>query len=157
MLVEQDVLDPKPHADEVAFGGWAIDLHPYKGIDAVDEPPFTPTHGKTTYGIPLRCYFSRNIENLFFAGRNISATHVAFASTRVMATCAVGGEAIGWAMGQCVKQNTTPAKLVADLITGRLDRNPWADLPWKAVPGHFGQPWFLPLVGSYYKLLDRVQ
>jgi hypothetical protein len=114
MLVEQDVLDPKPHADEVAFGGWAIDLHPYKGIDAVDEPPFTPTHGKTTYGIPLRCYFSRNIENLFFAGRNISATHVAFASTRVMATCAVGGEAIGWAMGQCVKNNTTPAKLVAD-------------------------------------------
>jgi hypothetical protein len=114
MLTEQDVLDPKPHGDEVAFGGWAIDLHPYKGIDAIDEPPFTPTHGKTTYGIPLRCLFSRNIENLFFAGRNISATHVAFASTRVMATCAVNGEAIGWAMGQCVKQNTTPAALVAD-------------------------------------------
>lgn len=114
MLSEQDVLDPKPHADEVAFGGWAIDLHPYKGMDAIDEPPFTPTHGKNVYGIPLRSYVSRNIDNLLFAGRNISATHVAFASTRVMATCAIGGEAIGWAMGQCVQQNITPAKLVAD-------------------------------------------
>ena len=114
MLTQQDVLEPKPHADEVAFGGWAIDLHPYKGIDAVDEPPFTPTHGKSVYGIPLRCYFSRNIENLFFAGRNISATHVAFASTRVMATCAVGGEAIGTAMAQCVRESITPAKLVDD-------------------------------------------
>jgi len=52
---------------------------------------------------------------------------------------------------------THMGEIMADLITGRFDRNPWADLPWKAVPGHFGQPWFLPLVGSYYKLLDRVQ
>jgi FAD dependent oxidoreductase len=49
------------------------------------------------YSIPLRCYHSRNVSNLFFAGRNISATHVAFASTRVMATCALGGQAIGTA------------------------------------------------------------
>jgi len=52
---------------------------------------------------------------------------------------------------------THMGEIMADLITGRIDRNPWADLPWKAVPGHFGQPWFLPLVGTYYKLLDRLQ
>ncbi|MDP3342473.1 FAD-binding oxidoreductase [Frigidibacter sp.] len=52
---------------------------------------------------------------------------------------------------------THMGEIMADLITGRIDRNPWADLPWKAVPGHFGQPWFLPLVGTYYKFLDRVQ
>ncbi len=116
MLTQNDVLEPKPHSDDVAFGGWAIDLHPYKGIDAIDEPPFTPTHVNNVYGIPLRCYFSRNIENLFFAGRNISATHVAFASTRVMATCAIGGEAIGWAMAHCVREKLTPAKLVTDRV-----------------------------------------
>lgn len=114
ILTQADVLDIHKHADEVAYGGWAIDLHPVKGIDAVDEPPFTPTHGKDVYGIPLRCYFSRNIENLFFAGRNISATHVAFASTRVMATCAIGGEAIGNAAAYCVKRGVTPGQLVLD-------------------------------------------
>jgi len=52
---------------------------------------------------------------------------------------------------------THMGEIMADLMTGRIDRNPWADIPWHAVPGHFGQPWFLPLVGTYYKLLDRVQ
>ncbi|HEX9856709.1 MAG TPA: FAD-binding oxidoreductase [Paracoccaceae bacterium] len=52
---------------------------------------------------------------------------------------------------------THMGEIMADLMTGRINRNPWADMPWHAVPGHFGQPWFLPLVGAYYKLLDRVQ
>jgi hypothetical protein len=114
ILTEHDVLEARQHADEVAYGGWAIDLHPVRGIDAIDEPPFTPTHAPHVYGIPLRCYFSRNIDNLFFAGRNISATHVAFASTRVMATCAVGGEAVGFAAAYCAAHNITPGSLVDD-------------------------------------------
>lgn len=52
---------------------------------------------------------------------------------------------------------THMGEIMADLMTGRINRNPWAEIPWHAVPGHFGQPWFLPLVGAYYKLLDRVQ
>lgn len=52
---------------------------------------------------------------------------------------------------------THMGEIMADLMMDRIDRNPWADIPWNAVPGHFGQPWFLPLVGAYYKLLDRVQ
>lgn len=52
---------------------------------------------------------------------------------------------------------THMGEIIADLMTGAIDRNPFADLPWAAVPGHFGQPWFLPLVGAYYKFLDRVQ
>ena len=52
---------------------------------------------------------------------------------------------------------THMGEIMADLMTGTIDRNPFADLPWAAVPGHFGQPWFLPLVGAYYKVLDRVQ
>lgn len=51
---------------------------------------------------------------------------------------------------------THMGEIMADLMLGRADRNPWADLPWGAVPGHLGQPWFLPLVGAYYKLKDRL-
>ncbi len=97
VLKEQDVLGGRIFEDQVAYGGWAIDLHPPSGVDVPDEPPYTPTGFDHLYTIPLGCYHSRNIGNLFFAGRNISATHVAFASTRVMATCAIGGQAIGTA------------------------------------------------------------
>jgi len=115
VLTQHDVQQAPVHTDEVAFGGWAIDLHPPKGIDAVDEPPFTPHHVENVFGIPLRCYYSRNVENLFFAGRNISATHVAFASTRVMATCSVGGEAVGFAAARCVKDGLkSPQQIVDD-------------------------------------------
>ena len=52
---------------------------------------------------------------------------------------------------------THMGEIMADLITGRIDRNPWEGLPWPAVPGHFGKPWFLPFVGLYYKTLDRIR
>ncbi len=97
VLTQSDVQGGTVFADQVAYGGWAIDLHPPSGVDVPDQPPYTPFHVKHLYSIPLRCYHSRNVSNLFFAGRNISATHVAFASTRVMATCAIGGQAIGTA------------------------------------------------------------
>ena len=120
VLTEQDVLGGRVFADQVAYGGWAIDLHPPSGVDVPDEPPFTPTHFKHLYSIPLGCYHSRNIANLFFAGRNISASHVAFASTRVMATCAIGGQAIGTAAAlwrdadsSDIRQLSTPANISA--------------------------------------------
>lgn len=97
VLTEHDVLGGRIFPDQVAYGGWAIDLHPPSGVDAVEEQPYTPTHFPHLYSIPLRAYHSRNVANLFFAGRNLSATHVAFASTRVMKTCAAGGQAIGTA------------------------------------------------------------
>ena len=52
---------------------------------------------------------------------------------------------------------TYMGEVMADLMTGRIDRNPWADLPWHAVPLHGGKPWFLPLVGLYYQTLDRIK
>ncbi|MGF1593756.1 MAG: NAD(P)/FAD-dependent oxidoreductase [Kiloniellaceae bacterium] len=51
---------------------------------------------------------------------------------------------------------THMGEIMADLMIGRLNRNPWDGLPWPAVPGHFGKPWFLPFVGAYYKIKDRV-
>jgi len=97
VLTQHDVLGGKIFPDAVAYGGWAIDLHPPSGVDVPNEPPFTPTGFKHLYTIPMRSLLSRNVPNLLCAGRNISATHVAFASTRVMATCSVMGQAVGTA------------------------------------------------------------
>lgn len=97
MLTQDDLIQGRRFEDAVAYGGWPLDLHPPSGIDAVEEAPCRHIHLDGLYTIPLRALYSRNVENLFFAGRNISATHVAFASTRVMATCAVMGQAIGTA------------------------------------------------------------
>ncbi len=97
VLTQQDLEAGRLFPDTVAYGGWPLDLHPPSGIDAIEEAPCRHILLPGLYAIPLRALYSRNITNLLFAGRNISATHVAFASTRVMATCAVMGQAIGTA------------------------------------------------------------
>jgi hypothetical protein len=113
VLTQDDVLSGRLFPDAVAYGGWAIDLHPPSGVDAKDEPPFTPTHAEAAYTIPLRCLHSRNVPNLLFAGRNISASHVAFASTRVMATCSVMGQAIGTTAALAVAKKVPLAELAS--------------------------------------------
>jgi len=120
VLVEQDILTGRIFDDQVAYGGWCIDIHPPSGVDATAEAPCWQTYIKHLYSIPFGCYHSRNIPNLFFAGRNISASHVAFASTRVMATCAIGGQAIGtaaalWrdAAGSDIRQLATKENIAA--------------------------------------------
>lgn len=117
VLAQNDILPAQGlphHWDDVAFGGWPIDLHPPGGIDRPDLPPFVPTYVPRLYGIPLGCMVSRNISNLMFAGRNFSATHVGFASTRVMATCAVIGQAAGTAAALSVKSESLPAVAAKD-------------------------------------------
>jgi glycine/D-amino acid oxidase-like deaminating enzyme len=59
--------------------------------------------------------------------------------------------------GHGAQLSTQLGILMADAILGREDRNPLKGLAWPAVPGHLGKPWFLPLVGLYYKALDRIQ
>ena len=110
MIRQQDVIDQTHFEDTVAHGGWAIDLHPADGVYS-EKPGCTQWHSKGTYGIPYRCYYSQNISNLFLAGRIISATHVAFGSTRVMATCGSGGQAIGTAAALCQKHGCDPREL----------------------------------------------
>jgi hypothetical protein len=96
------------------IGGWPIDTHPPEGVDAPNEPPCTQHHLPYLYDIPLRCCVSAGPRNLMFAGRNISATHIAFASTRVMATCAVIGQGVGTAAALALRQNVLPADIAAD-------------------------------------------
>jgi hypothetical protein len=97
LLTQHDLEASRIFEDAVAYGGWDMDIHPPTGVDAINEPPCVQTRLPGLFTIPFRCLYSRNVPNLLFAGRNISATHVAFASTRVMATCSVMGQAIGTA------------------------------------------------------------
>ncbi|KQS31174.1 FAD-dependent oxidoreductase [Dyadobacter sp. Leaf189] len=110
MLKQQDIVEQTTFKDTAAFGGWSLDLHPADGVYS-DQSGCNQWHSKGVYSIPYRCYYSRNITNLFIAGRIISATHVAFASTRVMATSAVGGQAVGIAAALAKKYGCTPREI----------------------------------------------
>jgi hypothetical protein len=110
ILRQQDVVERRLHADAVAYGGWSIDLHPADGVFA-EIAGSHHLHSKGVYQIPYRCYYSRNIENLFLAGRIISTTHVAFGSTRVIATCALGGQAVAAAAALCKKYGELPRQI----------------------------------------------
>ena len=117
MLTQKDVVEQRSHFDAVSFGGWALDLHPAEGVFG-DQPGCTQWHSKGVYQIPFRTMYSKNIKNLFLGGRLISATHVAFGSSRVMATCAHNGQAVAIAAAICVEQNLLPADL---LVKERMD------------------------------------
>lgn len=115
ILREQDLMgSAQPLKDGVCIGGWSMDDHPPTGFDRPDLKPCRQIPPPFVYNIPLRSLYSRNISNLLMAGRNLSATHVAFTSARVMATCAVMGQAVGTAAAYCVKHNCSPRQLAAD-------------------------------------------
>ncbi|WP_017446898.1 FAD-dependent oxidoreductase [Gayadomonas joobiniege] len=111
MLKQSDIVEQKTFDDAVSYGGWAIDLHPAEGL-FTNKPACTQFHAKGVYQIPYRCFVSKDIDNLFLGGRIISATHMAFGSTRVMITCAHGGQAIGEAAALCVEHNVQPNALL---------------------------------------------
>jgi len=112
MITQMDLVEQRTHDDAVSFGGWAMDLHPADGVYS-DKPGCTQWHSKGVYQIPYRCLYSRNIKNLFLAGRVISASHVAFGSTRVMATCGHTAQAVGTAAALCLRDGLMPRDLTA--------------------------------------------
>jgi hypothetical protein len=111
MLTQQDVVEQTIFPDAVSFGGWAIDLHPPDGVFSA-KPGCTQWHSKGVFQIPYRTMYSRNVPNLFLTGRILSASHIAFGSTRVMATCAHNGQAVGMAAALCFEGHLTPRDLV---------------------------------------------
>lgn len=112
ILTEHDLMGRRGEpADAVSIGGWGMDDHPPGGFDRSDLQPFKTVPPPHPYNIPLRCLYSRNIDNLWMAGRNISASHVAFTSTRVMATCAAIGQAVGTAAAHALEQGLLPRQL----------------------------------------------
>jgi len=121
MMIQADLIEQKTHEDAVAFGGWSIDLHPADGVFS-DRSPCNQWHSKGIFQIPYRCYYSRNIKNLFFAGRNISVSHIAFGATRVMGTCAYGAQAVAVAASLCLRYQKQPAALYKEKYLTLLQR-----------------------------------
>lgn len=116
MLSQQDLIEARSFADAVAYGGWPIDLHPPEGVFSKEPPNMTFPLARP-YQIPFRCLYSKNIDNLMFAGRNISCSHVAMGSTRIMATCGVIGQACGVGASIAVQQQCTPRGVGQDHIS----------------------------------------
>jgi len=112
IMIQQDVIGQRRHEDAVAFGGWAIDLHPADGVYS-EKSGCTQWHSRGVYQIPYRSMYSRNISNLFLAGRVISVSHVAFGTTRVMATTGHSAQAVGMAAAMCREGGLLPRDIIA--------------------------------------------
>lgn len=112
MLNENDVLENKQFHDAVAYGGWPMDIHTPNGLYDFDKHPSEVFSFDGAYTIPYRSYYSKNVNNLMMAGRNISASKMAMGSTRVMGTCAVGGQAVGTAAAMCINMNCRPSDIL---------------------------------------------
>jgi hypothetical protein len=126
ILTEEDVVSKKDFPDGFVPSTWSIDLHYPKKQYAQKFPdnPFISyaVHGKGVdrsygYPVPYRCFYSRNIENLFMAGRCISVTHEALGTVRVMKTCGMMGEVVGRAASICIKEDCLPR----DVYESHLD------------------------------------
>jgi hypothetical protein len=120
ILHVEDIRTNRPWADAAVPCTWHIDLHfphdKYKEGHDGDEFISDFTRGgiyayKGPYWIPYRTLYSRNVGNLFMAGRDISVTHEALGAVRVMRTCGMMGEVVGMAAAICKKYNCTPREV----------------------------------------------
>lgn len=113
ILKEDDLTKHVVHEDGTAATTWTVDLHypdpkntaNFPGAEFKSIAKHSPIY---PYPIPYRCLYSRNIDNLFMAGRNISVTHVALGTVRVMRTTGMMGEVVGMAASLCKKYNVLP-------------------------------------------------
>lgn len=113
LLNETDILENKIFEDAVCYGGWCVDLHTAHGLlDLHRHPSGDCRFFDGVYTIPYRSYYSKNISNLFMAGRNISATKLGMCSTRIIGCCAIGGQAVGAAAALCKKYDCNPRELM---------------------------------------------
>ena len=121
VLTQQHLQDPELLDDNVAYGVWFVDIHTHGILDRGKAPYTSPfadenwdAKGTRCYGIPLRALYSRNIHNLMMAGRPISASYVAFSSTRVLCTGSVVGHAVGIAAALCTKYKKSPREVAKE-------------------------------------------
>ena len=129
VITENDVRAEGRFHDIVAYAGWSMDDHFPEGFYYKGGHPTIYHSAPSPWGIPLRALISKNIENLVFAGRNISVTHAALSSCRVMGSCALMGQAIGTAVAQAVKDGVA----VEDVDIAKLQQKLMADdcyIPW---------------------------
>jgi hypothetical protein len=134
VLNQNDVESQGKFDDLVAYGGWSMDDHDTAGFWAFKkEKPSTIFHkAPSPYGIPFRSLYSKNIDNLFFAGRCASASHAAMSSTRVMGTGCSMGQAVGTAAVMAVRLDFSPRSVGQQHIRQLQQSLLWQDcyLPW---------------------------
>lgn len=129
-VTQNDVEAEGRFEDIVAYAGWSMDDHFPAGFYYTAGHPTIYHPAPSPWGLPLRCMISKNIQNLTFAGRNISVTHAALSSSRVMATCAILGQALGTAVAQAVATK----KDIRDIHIPTLQKTLLDDdcyIPWK--------------------------
>jgi hypothetical protein len=130
IVTQNDVEAEGRFHDIVAYAGWSMDDHFPEGFYYTKGYPTIFHKAPRPWGLPLRCMISENIENLVFAGRNISVTHAALSSSRVMATCAILGQALGTAVAQAIHSN----RHIEDIDIDELQQTlMWDDcfIPWR--------------------------
>jgi len=114
VLAQEDVVRNRQFVDAAVPATWMIDLHlpdpryaeGFEGDEFISEAHYTKY--TPPYWVPYRCLYSRNIANLFMAGRDISVTHEALGAVRVQRTCGMMGEVVGMAASLCRKHRTSP-------------------------------------------------
>ncbi len=122
LVTEHNIQEKTAFQDEIAFGGWFIDLHTPGGLLAPSAEPSNAEHYDTftdyavssycgPYGLPLRSLISKDVPNLMMAGRNISCTHAALGTLRVMGTTALLGQAAGLAAARSISLNVNPIEV----------------------------------------------
>lgn len=114
VLTEHDLLESRIFEDAVAYGGWPIDTHTPMGIKGRKENANRFIELKDVYTIPYRCLYAADMDNLLVGGRAVSASHLAFASLRVMGTTSVIGQAIGTSAALIIKYGVTSRELYSN-------------------------------------------
>lgn len=163
VLREQDVTSDRQWEDACVPCTWSIDLH----YPAPDNSKFFPGNefrsiaqmGKKPphYAIPYRTLFSRNVENLFMAGRNISVTHITLGTVRVMRTGGMMGEVVGMAAAICRKHDSLPRSVYANYLPELIElmKAGVADFPYESMP--IQTPKWLSSAGINYARSAKVK
>jgi hypothetical protein len=108
ILTQNDCINNTHFDDVISYTGWDLDIHHPEGIYGGKNGPLYCARRVHAPEVPFRCLYSVNIDNLMFAGRNISTTHIAMGTTRVQNTIATFGQAVGTAAAMCVRLGETP-------------------------------------------------
>jgi len=117
ILTQNDVQNAVMFPDSISYGGWPLDVHHPEGIYSGKEGPYHCTPWVPIYSIPYRCLYSVNVENLLFAGRDMSVSHIALGSVRVQGTLAALGQAAGTAAALALRHKTTPRGIYEKHLT----------------------------------------
>lgn len=108
IFTQNDALNRVHFDDAVSYTGWSLDVHHPEGIFSGKEGPLHCALRVKMTDIPYRCLYSKNINNLMMAGRNISVSHIGLGTVRVQNTIATLGQAVGTAAAMCIKLGETP-------------------------------------------------